>query len=80
VPPGDFIADRPVSPFIHPAGLPIPPPPWRCRDAAASWATRMRTATLHKVLAWLLAFMAAALVWTHGAALTPRTPPPCGPS
>ena len=31
----------------------------------ASWATRMRTATLHKVLAALLVLMAAALVWTH---------------
>ena len=26
----------------------------------------MRTATLHKVLAGLLVFMAGALVWTHG--------------
>ena len=33
--------------------------------AGASWATRMRTATLHKVLAGLLVVMAAALVWTH---------------
>ena len=31
----------------------------------ASWATRMRTATLHKVLAVLLVLMAAALVWSH---------------
>jgi uncharacterized protein len=31
----------------------------------ASWATRMRSATLHKVLAVLLAFMAAALMWSH---------------
>ncbi len=31
----------------------------------ASWATRMRTATLHKVLAALLVVMAGALVWTH---------------
>ena len=33
--------------------------------AGASWATRMRTATLHKVLAAMLVLMAAALVWTH---------------
>ena len=38
--------------------------------AGASWATRMRAATLHKVLAALLVLMAAALVWTH---LTPST-------
>lgn len=31
----------------------------------ASWATRMRTATLYKVLAALLVLMAAALVFTH---------------
>ena len=31
----------------------------------ASWATRMRTATLHRVLAGLLLLMAAALIWTH---------------
>jgi uncharacterized membrane protein YfcA len=31
----------------------------------ASWATRLRTATLHKVLAVLLVVMAAALLWTH---------------
>jgi uncharacterized protein len=33
--------------------------------AGASWATRMATPTLHKVLAGLLVLMAAALVWTH---------------
>jgi hypothetical protein len=33
--------------------------------AGASWATRMASATLHKVLAGLLVLMAAALVWTH---------------
>ena len=33
--------------------------------AGASWATRMRSATLHKVLAGLLVLMAAALVFTH---------------
>ncbi len=33
--------------------------------AGASWATRMRTATLHRVLAALLVLMAAALVVTH---------------
>jgi uncharacterized membrane protein YfcA len=40
--------------------------------AGASWATRMRTATLHKVLAALLVVMAAVLVFTHlnGPALT----------
>jgi uncharacterized membrane protein YfcA len=31
----------------------------------ASWATRMATATLRKVLAGLLVLMAVALVWTH---------------
>lgn len=33
--------------------------------AGASWATRMRTATLHKVLAGLMVLMAAALMFTH---------------
>lgn len=33
--------------------------------AGASWATRMRTATLYKVLAVLLVLMAAALVFSH---------------
>jgi uncharacterized membrane protein YfcA len=33
--------------------------------AGASWATRMRTTTLHKVLAALLVLMAAALLFTH---------------
>ena len=33
--------------------------------AGASWATRVATATLQKVLAALLVLMAAALVWTH---------------
>jgi uncharacterized membrane protein YfcA len=36
--------------------------------AGASWATRMRTTTLHKVLAALLVLMAAALIYTHLAA------------
>lgn len=31
----------------------------------ASWATRMRSATLYRVLAVLLVLIAAALVWTH---------------
>jgi uncharacterized membrane protein YfcA len=31
----------------------------------ASWATRMATATLRKILAGLLVLMAVALVWTH---------------
>ncbi|MGK5557381.1 TSUP family transporter, partial [Actinomadura kijaniata] len=35
--------------------------------AGASWAVRMRAATLHRVLAALLALMAAALVATHAA-------------
>ena len=38
--------------------------------AGASWATRMRAASLRKVLAALLVLMAAALVWTH---FTPAT-------
>ena len=33
--------------------------------AGASWAIRIATATLHKVLAGLLLLMAAALLWTH---------------
>jgi uncharacterized protein len=33
--------------------------------AGASWATRMATDRLHKLLAGLLVLMAAALVWTH---------------
>ena len=33
--------------------------------AGASWATRMRSSTLHRVLAGLLVLMAAALVWSH---------------
>jgi uncharacterized membrane protein YfcA len=33
--------------------------------AGASWATRMRTSTLHRVLAVLLVLMAAALVFSH---------------
>ncbi|MFF3604368.1 sulfite exporter TauE/SafE family protein [Streptomyces sp. NPDC002463] len=37
--------------------------------AGASWAVRMRSATLYKVLAALMVFMAAALVLTHTAAL-----------
>ncbi|MEV1003520.1 sulfite exporter TauE/SafE family protein [Nonomuraea sp. NPDC050202] len=37
--------------------------------AGASWAVRMRAATLHKVLAVLLVGMAAALVLTHTATL-----------
>ncbi len=43
----------------------------------ASWATRMRTATLHKVLAVLLVLMATALVWSHaGATVALALPPP----
>src|SRR3954451_18098901 len=42
----------------------------------ASWATRMRTATLHKVLAVLLVVMAAALVWTHEHSAVPLHRPP----
>jgi uncharacterized protein len=42
--------------------------------AGASWATRTRTATLHLVLAGLLVFMAAALVWTHARAITLSLP------
>jgi uncharacterized protein len=38
--------------------------------AGASWATRMRTATLQMVLAVLLVLMAGALVWTHLAGIT----------
>ncbi len=45
--------------------------------AGASWATRMRTTTLHKVLAGLLVVMAAALVWTH---LSPASHSPNLPS
>ncbi|AQZ63180.1 unnamed protein product [[Actinomadura] parvosata subsp. kistnae] len=37
--------------------------------AGASWAVRMRTATLYKVLAALMVLMAAALVLTHTTAL-----------
>jgi uncharacterized protein len=41
----------------------------------ASWATRLRTATLNKVLAALLVVMAVALVWTQlGAPTTPDLP------
>ncbi|MEU4269367.1 sulfite exporter TauE/SafE family protein [Streptomyces sp. NPDC026092] len=38
--------------------------------AGASWAVRMRSATLYKVLAALMVLMAAALVLTHTTALT----------
>ena len=50
--------------------------------AGASWATRMRTATLHKVLAALLVVMAAALVCTHlsPAATASTSPQPPSPS
>ncbi|SEH04090.1 Sulfite exporter TauE/SafE [Nonomuraea solani] len=43
--------------------------------AGASWAVRMRTATLYKVLAALMVGMAAALVFTHTAALGTLTLP-----
>ncbi|HJV12795.1 MAG TPA: TSUP family transporter [Propionibacteriaceae bacterium] len=33
----------------------------------ATWATRMRTTTLQKVLAMLLVLMTTGLVWTHAA-------------
>lgn len=39
--------------------------------AGAVWATRMRTATLYRVLAVLLVGMAAALVLTHAATVEP---------
>jgi uncharacterized protein len=38
---------------------------WSGRGRAASFATRMRTATLHKVLAGLMVLMAVTLVFTH---------------
>ncbi|MGP4105215.1 sulfite exporter TauE/SafE family protein [Nonomuraea sp. KM90] len=38
--------------------------------AGASWVVRMRTATLYKVLAGLMALMAAALVLTHTSSLS----------
>jgi uncharacterized membrane protein YfcA len=43
--------------------------------AGASWAVRMRTATLYKVLAALMVLMAAALVLTHTTALGTLTLP-----
>lgn len=43
--------------------------------AGASWATRMRTAKLHKVLAALLVLMAAALVWTQPVPSRPQPHP-----
>ena len=36
----------------------------------ATWATRMRTTTLQKVLAVLLVLMATGLVWTHASSIT----------
>jgi uncharacterized protein len=47
--------------------------------AGASWATRMRAATLHRVLAALLVLMAAALVLTHLDPATTALPLP-GPA
>ncbi|MEV4571423.1 sulfite exporter TauE/SafE family protein [Nonomuraea sp. NPDC049419] len=45
--------------------------------AGASWAVRMRTATLYRVLAALMVVMAAALVLTHTTALgSPALPDP----
>ncbi|MDH6540698.1 sulfite exporter TauE/SafE family protein [Streptomyces sp. SPB4] len=44
--------------------------------AGASWAVRMRSATLYKVLAVLMAVMAAALVLTHTTALGSLSLPP----
>ncbi|GAA1142978.1 putative membrane protein YfcA [Kitasatospora gansuensis] len=51
--------------------------------AGASWAVRMRSATLYKVLAALMVLMAAALLVTHTTALDPLALPlwaqvPCG--
>ncbi|MFB7373685.1 sulfite exporter TauE/SafE family protein [Streptomyces sp. NPDC056222] len=43
--------------------------------AGASWAVRMRSATLYKVLAALMVLMAAALVATHSAAVETLTLP-----
>nr|WP_281367955.1 sulfite exporter TauE/SafE family protein [Nonomuraea typhae] len=43
--------------------------------AGASWAVRMRSATLYKVLAALMVLMAAALVLTHTATIGSPAPP-----
>jgi uncharacterized membrane protein YfcA len=45
--------------------------------AWAAWATRVRSTTLHRVLAGLLVLMAAALLWSHFGVLDPfRLDPP----
>ncbi|MFD6497148.1 TSUP family transporter [Streptomyces sp. NPDC060188] len=44
--------------------------------AGASWAVRMRSSTLYKVLAALMVFMAAALLVTHTATLRTLDLPP----
>ncbi|MFF4104497.1 sulfite exporter TauE/SafE family protein [Streptomyces sp. NPDC001903] len=44
--------------------------------AGASWAVRMRSTTLYKVLAALMVLMAGALVLTHTTALDPLALPP----
>lgn len=41
--------------------------------AGATWATRMRSTTLYRVLALLLVLIAAALAWTHLANIEPFT-------
>jgi glucose uptake protein GlcU len=38
----------------------------------ANWATRMRSATLYRVLAVLLVLIAVALAWNHFGDLNPR--------
>ena len=38
----------------------------------ATWATRMRSATLYRVLAVLLVLIAVALAWNHFGDLNPR--------
>jgi uncharacterized membrane protein YfcA len=42
----------------------------------ATWATRMRSATLYRVLAALLVLIAAALTWSHFGHLDPLTSSP----
>jgi uncharacterized membrane protein YfcA len=44
--------------------------------AGASWATRMRSATLYRVLAVLLVLIAVALAASHAGAITPLAVPP----
>jgi uncharacterized membrane protein YfcA len=47
--------------------------------AGAAWATRMRTATLHRVLAVLLVVMAATLIAFHGGGAPEAAPLPAVP-